>query len=100
MMMDAEVFIAIENEAIVGLPAIGIDDRIRKHLALKEPLIKASEAIFASDARALFSVSLILSGIRPKDSLGNQRFRRAGGSVDVGGLVGEEEGVGVGFPWA
>ena len=34
MMMDAEVFIAIENEAIVGLPAIGIDDRIRKHLPL------------------------------------------------------------------
>jgi hypothetical protein len=30
VMMDTEVFIAIENEPIVGPPAIGVDDRIKK----------------------------------------------------------------------
>ncbi len=34
VMMDAEVFIAIQDEPVAGLPAIGIDDRIGKHLAL------------------------------------------------------------------
>ena len=34
VMMDAEVSIAVQDEPIVGLPAIGIDDRVRKHLTL------------------------------------------------------------------
>ena len=32
VMMNAMMFIAIEHEAVLGLPAIGLDRRLREHL--------------------------------------------------------------------
>ena len=34
VMMNAMMFIAVENEAVIGLPAIGIDRSLREHLTL------------------------------------------------------------------
>lgn len=34
VMMDAVVFVATQDKAVVGLPSVGVDGRLRKHLSL------------------------------------------------------------------
>lgn len=34
VMMDAVVFVAAQDKAVVGLPSVGVDGRLRKHLSL------------------------------------------------------------------